>query len=188
MGIDVGCVDYSFSSSYGYWNTIRETIIKATFDYIADKFQKDDELYKNITEEDDEHYIGEGSNYFSYKNTINNFINSLSKRGVITNVLCTDNNLVVKFLNLNTNLSYIDALIYFNIGGLYALCNKNDCEGFYSVGNSTDIVLLFDLIEPFLKNYDDCYECIYVAEGRFSNRLYDVFKESIDKKQKVIIC
>jgi hypothetical protein len=103
MGIDVGCVDYSFSSSYGYWNTIRETIIKATFDYIADKFQKDDELYKNITEEDDEHYIGEGSNYFSYKKTINNFINSLSKRGIITNVLMTNNNLVVKFLNLTTN-------------------------------------------------------------------------------------
>jgi len=151
MGLDIVCVDNSFSSSYGYWNTIRETIIKATFDYIVDKFQKDEELYKNITnEDDDENYIGEGSNYFIHKTNINKIINIISKPSVITNVFDNGHNLVPKFLNLITNISYIDSLIYFDIGGLYALCNKSDCEGVYSVGNSYDIILLFDLIEPFL--------------------------------------
>jgi len=187
MGIDVVCDDNSFSTSYGYWNTIRETIIKTTFDYIIDKFQKDEELYKNITDENDKHYIGEGSNYFMHKKNINNIINSVSKSGVITNFLYAGDNLVVKFLGSATNLSYIDSLIYFNIGGLYALCNKSDCEGVYSVGNSHDIILLFDLIEPFVKNYDDCYKCIYVVEDRLYNRLYDVFKESIEKNKKVKI-
>ncbi len=187
MGIDLYCVDYSFYCSYSSWHTIRETIIKATLDYIIDKFQKDEELYKNITNEDDEHNINEGTNYFAHKTIINEMNNCLLKPSISTNVL-SNNNLLLKFLNSNKNTSYTDSLIYFNIGGLYSLCNKSDCEGYYSIGNSTDIVLLFDLIEPFVKKYSDDYECIYVAEGRFSGILYDVFKESIEKKQKVIIC
>ena len=187
MGVDFHCNDITFSTSYGYWNAIRETIIKATFDYIIDKFQKDEELYKDITNESDRHYIGEGSNYFMHKKNINKIITSVLKPDVIANVQRTDNNLVIKILQLITNISYIDSLIYFNLGGLYALCNKSDCEGFYSVGNSYDIILLFDLIKPFVQKYTDCYDCIYVVEGRLSNRLYDVFKESIEKNEKIDI-
>ena len=40
-------------------------------------------------------------------------------------------------------------LFFFNISGIYAFCNKSDCEGYYSVGNSYDICQLFKLIKPF---------------------------------------
>jgi hypothetical protein len=80
-----------------------------------------------------------------------------------------------------------DLLIYFGVGGVYALCNKMDCEGYYSVGNSYDILELFKLIKPFIINKTDnlethgneIYNCIIQVEK--------VFQESVDKKEIVII-
>ena len=193
MGIDLHCVDNSFGCSYGGWHTIRETIIKASLEYIIEKFKKDEELYTDITDEEDENYINEGSSYYFHKKIITNIISQISLPSVNTNISPYNSNILLQFLNLASQLSTIDSLIYFNIGGLYALCNKSDCEGFYSVGNAHDIVLLFDTIEPFFKqNYEKynnhCYECVYITEGRFSDRLYDVFKESTEKNQKITIC
>lgn len=193
MGIDLFCNEFRFETSYSHWNIIRETIITTTFDYIIDKFKKDEELYKDIDDDDDENYIGEGSTYYCYKQKIINMHTSLYKFNITnTNILNQKAYLLENILNfITTDISYIDALIYFDIGGLYALCNKNDCQGFYSSGNSKDIIQLFDLIEPFIKNnvdyYKNCYECIYVSEGRMSNKIYDVFKESCDKNEKIYI-
>jgi hypothetical protein len=62
----------------------------------------------------------------------------------------SDDDILGTFIGLSkSNFAIVDALIYFDIGGLYSFCNKNDCEGFYSPGNSVDICKLFDLIEPF---------------------------------------
>ena len=190
MGIDLTCDEATFGCSYSGWHTVREFIIKATFDYIIDKFAKDKELYKDITNEDDENYIGEGSHYFMYSNRINILITTLNLPNptILSNFnMNTFNGLLTKFLTLTSNnLDNTDALIYFDIGGLYALCNKSDCEGFYSVGNSKDIVLLFDLIEPFVKKDDSFYEGIY-EESFSGNKLYDVFKQSVENNKKVII-
>ena len=48
MGVDFYCGDVTFGCSYGGWNQLRKFIIKSTFDYIQDKFQKDFEKYINI--------------------------------------------------------------------------------------------------------------------------------------------
>ena len=85
------------------------------------------------------------------------------------------------------NLKYINALNRFHIGGLFALCNQSDCEGYYTPGYSLDICSLLDRIEPFVKKYD-CYNCIYTKEGRTYNRIYDVFEESYKTMKKVSIC
>ena len=85
------------------------------------------------------------------------------------------------------NLKYMNALNRFDVGGLFALCNQSDCEGYYTPGNSLDICSLFDIIEPFLKKYS-CYNCIYTKEGRTYNRIYDVFEESYKTMKKVSIC
>lgn len=195
MGIDLICDEATFGCSYSGWHTIREFIIKSTFDYITDKFAKDKELYKDIANEDNEHYIGEGSQYFIYSNQINILITNLNLPNILSNFNINTfntfnkfNGLFTKFINLTyDNLDNKDALIYFNIDGLYALCNKSDCEGFYSVGNSKNIIRLFDLIEPFVKKDNSVYMGIY--EESFSrNKLYDVFKKSVENKKKVIIC
>lgn len=188
MGVDFYCGDITFGCSYGSWNDLRGTIIRATFDYIQDKFQREEELYKNITDKEDKNYIGEGSTYNCYKNDIKNFINLMGKM-ISTNVFGT-NNAVNNFISLCKSLPYVNALIYFDIGGLYALCNKNDCEGYYSVGNSIDICQLFDLIEPFIEKINaNWHSAIYKVEGRpMDNRLYDLFKESATKNKKISIC
>lgn len=187
MGVDFYCGDVTFGCSYGSWNDLRQTVIRATFDYIQDKFQSEEELYKNIIDEEDENFIGEGSTYNCYKNDINNIIKKMDS--IISTNVFGANNTINNFISLCKNLSYVDALIYFDIGGLYSFCNKSDCEGYYSVGNSIDICQLFDLIEPSIKKINENWHgAIYEADKRpMDNRLYDLFKESAIKNKKITI-
>jgi hypothetical protein len=182
MGVDFYCVNATFGCSYGTWNEIRQTVIISTFEYIQDKFQREKELYENITDEENENFIGEGSNYNCYKHDLIELMDKMK----CTNAFDGANG-VNNFMFL---CKKIDALIYFDIGGLYSLCNKNDCDGFYSVGNSIDICQLFDLIEPFIKkNNTNCYSAIYEEKGiPMDNRLYDLFKESATCNKKITIC
>jgi hypothetical protein len=98
-----------------------------------------------------------------------------------------DNSIKI-LIEICQNLNFLNALNYFEIGGLLALCNQSDCEGYYTPGNSLDICILFDKIEPFVKKYD-CYSCIYgnIDEDNWSNKLYDVFEYSYKNCKKVII-
>jgi hypothetical protein len=190
MGVDFYCGDVTFGCSYGGWNELRRNVIKATFDYIQDKFQREEELYKNITDEEDDNFIGEGSTYNCYKKDIIKLIEAMNSSNTPKNVFGINiDNTINNFINLCRNLSHVDSLIYFDIGGLYSFCNKSDCEGFYSVGNSVDICQLFDLIEPFIeKNSKDTYSAIYKQEDRiFGNRAYDLFKESATQNKRITI-
>lgn len=180
MGIDLHCGEISFGSSYTGWNELRLIIIQATIDYIQDKFQKDYELYNNLTDDDD-NWIGEGSDYDYFKRQINDLFTSIKNE----KASMPFNNSINCFVNKVRSNSQIDALVYFDIYGLYSLCNKNDCEGYYSPGNSVDICNLLDLIKPFIKNIDeDVYGTIYEAS---SNELYKLFKESVITNQKIRI-
>jgi hypothetical protein len=187
MGVDFNCGDTTYGCSYGNWNELRKLVIKSTFDYIQDKFKKDFEAYNSITDEEDEHYIAEGTTYNCYKKDVIKIILSMANPQE-KNIFGLDNT-INDFIIITRNLSYVDALIYFDIGGLYSLCIKSDCEGFYSVGNSVDICQLFDLIEPFIKsNNEDTHKAIYIPESRFyGNCLYELFKESATQNKKIII-
>jgi hypothetical protein len=187
MGVDFYCGDVTFGCSYSGWNELRKLVIKSSFDYIQDKFKKDFEAYNGIMDEEDENYIGEGTTYNCYKKDVIKIILSMADPQD-KNIFGLDN-AVNNFIVITRNLSYVDSLIYFDIGGLYSLCNKSDCEGFYSVGNSVDICKLFDLIEPFIKlNNEDTHKAIYIPESRFyGNCLYDLFKESATQNKKIII-
>jgi len=152
---------YIFGCAYNSWNEIRTKIVYATFKYI-----------ETIDNEENKEYIETIREITSF---IANDINSSRRPSV-------------RFIEIiNTEQMYIDTLIYFNVGGLYALCNKSDCEGFYSPGNSYDICRLLDLIEPFIE-IDEYYERIYTPLTNTDNcRLYDVFEESWKTRTKVII-
>lgn len=190
MGVDFYCGDFTYGASYGGWNELRRTVIKSTFDYIQDKFQKDFELYNSITDEEDEHYIGDGSTYNCYKKDTLKIIELMQSASKKPNIFGMNiDNTINDFIGITRNLSYVDALIYFDIGGLYSLCNKSDCEGFYSIGNSVDICQLFDLIEPFIKiNNEDTHSAVYKTETRFYGHcLYELFKESKTQNKKITI-
>ena len=187
MGVDFYCGDVTYGCSYSGWNELRKLVIKSTFDYIQAKFQKDFEAYNSIDDEEDEHYIGDGSVYDCYKKDVIKIILSMADPQE-KNIFGLDNT-VNNFIVITRNLSYVDALIYFDIGGVYSLCNKSDCDGFYSVGNSIDICQLFDLIEPFRKsNNEDTHKAIYVSETElYCKSLHELFKESVTKNKKITI-
>jgi len=95
-------------------------------------------------------------------------------------------NTVDNFISLCSHSNYMNALNYFEVGGLFALCNQSDCEGYYTPGNSLDICYLFDKIQEHMKKYDG-YDCIYVEEGRVFNTIYSVFEHSYTTSKKVTI-
>lgn len=84
--------------------------------------------------------------------------------------------------------SKLNALINFDLGGLYALCLKNDCQGYYSAGNSLDICNMFDLLKEDIKKYDErLYEVIYECKSD-DDTIYSIFEESWKKNIPVCIC
>lgn len=188
MGVDFNCGDISFGCSYGGWAQIRFDVIKATIEYILDKYEKDKELYGHLDENDD-NYIGEGTYYYVYKKCIIELSTILSRNQSLLSIAYGTHygDTVNTFNTWCANLDNMNALHYFNIGGLRALCNQSDCEGCYTPGNSLDICLLFDKIKPFVKKYDS-YDVIYIQEGTFHNVVYDVFEYSYQTMKNVIIC
>ena len=187
MGIDIYCDDASYSGTYSGWNELRKIIITATFDYIQDKFQRDLELNTHLTEDGEE-----DSYYVFYKKYIIELINTMKICEKMGQQIGENDNTINNFINIaRKNFDYVNALIYFDISGIFTLCNKNDCEGFYSPGNSFDICQLFDLIEPFVEKISvEIHYKIYLLDtnSNFSeNRIYDLFKESVSKNKKIII-
>jgi predicted small metal-binding protein len=187
MGVDFYCGDITFGCSYDHWGDIRKEIILATFDYIQDKYEKDKELYGNLSEYD-ENWIGEGSSYHCYMKDLMEMKSFLLAQKSSKNVFGIEmENTLHMFIVLCNDFKFINCLNRFDISGLLALCDQSDCEGYYTPGNSLDICSLFDRIEPFVKKYS-CYDCIYNKEGRMFNRIYDVFEESYKTMKKVSIC
>jgi hypothetical protein len=77
----------------------------------------------------------------------------------------------------HSTYNIIDSLNYFGLVGLYALCYKSDCDGFYSPGNSLDICILLDKLKETFERYiidDDEYRSIYNSEYG----VYSVFDTS----------
>jgi hypothetical protein len=168
MGIDITCNEKSFSCGYGKWNKIRIDTIIATAEYL--KHVKTTNQFEERTYP-----------YVSLE-IINEFMSELLSYGSDPEQE-QEQNLVGLFLG-NCTLELIDVLIFFGVGGLFSLCNKSDCEGYYSVGNAYDICELFHLIKPFLiENSDSQDDCANVI-----TQIEDVFKESVEISQKILIC
>jgi hypothetical protein len=111
-----------------------------------------------------------------------NEINTMSITKETTLGLKIDNTISI-ITTLSRNLNVINAFNYFEINGLLALCNQNDCDGYYSPGNSLDICNLLNKIKDVVVNNVIVYEQIY----KTNNNLYELFEESYKTNSKVII-
>jgi hypothetical protein len=138
--------------SYDYWLKFKIDVIKATVKYIEELLI----LKKTIFNDDLEYIInlyyiqaGDGESIFS----VNKFIN-------------------------NMKLEHVDTLIYFGLGGVYTLLNKTDCDGYYSVGNSLDILQTLKKIKYDFPNKD------YIS---FLDQLILFFNISYEKQKMVNI-
>jgi len=164
MGVDFQCGDKSYSCSYSRWNAMRCAIIHVCYLYVRDNLEDTDPEYNDSVYRQDlldmfqECLSGE-------KNAVN----------ILINKCCNVDNL-------------IDSLNYFSLAGLYALCNKSDCDGFYSPGNSLDICILLDKVrDNFIKldsnDAEDMFENIYSK----TYGIYYIFEESYKAHKNVWI-
>lgn len=156
MGIDLYCDKAHFGCGYGNWNLFRIHVIQASILYLENLFSN---IHFDTTKFnlDDKTYDYEGE---TYKNILTNFL------------------LLATVSVEKVELKYNNALIHFGIGGLYSFCQKNDCEGYYSVGNAYDICQLFRTIRPFLPD-DETKETM--------DRVLLVFEESVQSQKKISI-
>jgi hypothetical protein len=181
MGIDLNCDTKGFSCSYSSWHNIRSELIEATFAYLEDLIAKDIDIDEESSVLNHlKQYINEireyGASLENNKPPINPFALLSSKRDLFD-----------AFSEYSGDLCFINILIQFGVGGIYALCNKSDCDGFYTPGNSYDIYQLIMLIKPFTiknkDNIDDEENWVY----RCTDKLLELFQESSEKKLLVSI-
>jgi len=175
MGIDLYCGDKNFGCSYSCWHNIRIELIKATFEYL--------EVHFAVTEYE------EGTHEHGSMIALKQYIEKIQNGSVIKESIFgrKESNLLDLFITYSRLLQFVDLLIQFGVGGIYSLCNKSDCEGFYSVGNSYDICELLKLVKPFLlKNKEDLD-----AEENWLYKpiddLIEVFKVSVEHSEMVRI-
>ena len=182
MRIELFCNDKLFYCSYSYWNNIRTNIIRATFDYIEDKINKDKLLDKDFIFDFETDFDLENmddktiSEYYHNVKTIYNlkaFIKPEQSKISISN-----------FIKLCRYSNYLNSLNYFDISGLFCICNKNE-DGYYSPGNSLDICILFDKIKPFTQKYG-IYDYIYSSQLHMTC-LQEIFTESYKNLRDVRI-
>ena len=186
MGIDITCNEKSFSCGYGSWNKIRIATIIATAEYL--KYLKttnqfEERTYPYVSLEIINEFMSELISYGKEPKQEQEQEQDVEQEQEQEQDVKQEQNLVGLFLG-NCTLELIDVLIFFGLGGLFSLCNKSDCEGYYSVGNAYDICELFHLIRPFLiENLD--------SPDNYANvitQIEDVFKESVEISQKILIC
>ena len=117
MGIDINCGEQSYSASYGNWSIFRNLVIYATVAYL-----------KNLPPDalENEYQVVFEEFLQKFQESSENYVDLSSKHYLLW-----------------VNPHVINMLISLGLNGLCSFCYKNDCEGYYSVGNSYDICQCF---------------------------------------------
>ena len=175
MSIQLLCENQSLQYSLSYWNEIREHLCRATNLYILNYFKNlDDEIQptRETSDSEDETPISDSkelTNISLYNQSINptilkenirSFLRDIHFAEMQDNPTISNVDLVIELLKLYTY--YLDLLTILGLTGIFALVNKSDTEGYYSVGNSLDIFYTIQHVLPFIEddylllNIQDC--------------------------------
>jgi hypothetical protein len=154
MGFEIVCENVSFSCGYSTWMVIREEIANASLRYLRKVY--DDMLVVNDTQTAEQTFMEQLLEYIDLS-------------GCET---------MPDFLRLFSDVDFLNTFIYHRVSGVFALLNKSDTDGFYSVGNSMDIVETMDILREYI-----CYDDVKAMYGR----IREVFTESIRAKNLVVI-
>jgi hypothetical protein len=121
------------------------------------------------------------NNELIYANDLKNIVDQIERYS-------KDENYLGHFVKMCHSIPNMNCLIYFGLEGLAAFCNKNDCEGFYSVGDSYSICELFKTIKPYLIKNMELIESSDNHIYHSIEELEKVFEESFEKRTNVSIC
>jgi hypothetical protein len=192
MGIDLSCCGEDFSTSYSSWNAFRMKLAELCMKYIEDlannqlNVSPDGVVYAMTDREIiRERVIIEARAIVQIWNDIVEDKKNLSLEPEEEGV--DDFQAIVnkrnKELNINDYLrlfsGHTDYLINIKLKGIVSLLNKSDCEGYYSVGDSYDIVLMLNIISKRTDIEPQFMEIIKSLEN--------LFQTSVNKKKNVTI-
>jgi len=151
MGVLFICVEKEYSCAYGSWNIVRNEMANATMLYL--------ESLVDVTNAE-----------------------KMYENKMICDILTQKSNLtkgVDDFLEtMQQHREFVNQFIALDIYGLYALLNKPDDHGYYSPGNSKDILMLFKRVKPFILSED--------VKQRTS-QIRRMFRESVKKNHHITI-
>ena len=132
MGIHIYCkssfLKIDYSSSYTYYNELREYIMTVFINFLSDW------LNNNTFIE------GESFEFYLHKNLLKLIIE-------FNNLKNPD---IDEYINILKN--YTNELSCFGFNGIVAFIWKQDCEAYWSVGNAVDINYLFEQINDYIIN------------------------------------
>jgi len=152
MGVLFQCIDTDYSCAYGSWNIVRKEMLCATMRYLESKVDVTD------TEK-------------MYHNKM--ICEILGRKVDLTKG-------VDEFLEeMIIHSKFINHFIALDIYGLYALINKADDSGYYSPGNSKDILMLFKRVKPFIVDENVLQRITQIRK---------MFRESVKKNHCITIC
>lgn len=145
-------IDTKINCTYTQWYLFRRSIMKSFISYLEEQIILD--KYKSV----------------HTKNDINDFISYYYET-------INDNN--INFNNFNDifDNNYINLFIFYNYYGFYIFISKEDNNSYFSIGNSYDMNIFFNLIET------------YIEES--SKEIFNTFKSlltfSCENKHKIYI-
>lgn len=168
------CGEYIYSCNILRWNNIRLAIAKATNEYIVD-FKT--QLF-NDTEPCKDDLYNKSINKNLIITTIDNFINDVKFITLTPHPNIISDSILIRLLKIY--LYYLDLLTVIGVSGIYALMNKGDIDGYYSIGNSHDIISMLKTIIPFFEEEDD-----YMKESIYN--IIEIFQASIDNSMTIVI-
>jgi len=154
MGITIQCESLQYSCGYSFWNTVREEIAKAAIEHLRVNHNKMEEA-------------GETDSY-NYRQ-LSNVIEYADENNCGT---------IPDFMYLLENMDFLNTLIYYNLGGVYSIINKSDDTGYYTAGNSLDIVQTIDIVSEYIE-YSDVRAAI--------PNIKKVFDHSVEKRKMVLV-
>jgi len=146
MGFSIDCKGAMYSCGYSNWVNLREEVANASILYLRCQY---DILLQNSTNDSFSYLENQLSQIFEYIE-VNN---------------CAT---VPDFMYLFANPDFLNTFIYYNLGGVYALLNKSDDDGYYSVGNSYDILDALTRIETHLVD-DNIKNSVQTMKKVFDN-------------------
>lgn len=156
MGICINCEGVMYSCGYTHWENFREEVAKASIAYLQNEY---DVLLSN------------GANDSYLETQLSGLMEYLNIHNCHT---------LPDFMMLFSNMDMLNLFIHYNMSGVYALLNKSDDDGYYTVGNSTDILDTLQRIEKYITHADDD------AQLSFSP-IQKVFQTSVQKQKLVSI-
>ena len=184
MGFCMTCENTGKNCGYTTWMEQRLEIAKIVVKYLEARIQ---ELEADMSDKSDD-YVDE-----------NEYINGFPTIDFHYNISKLRDRFIKPFTQAKTKESMYrvvenpdmyhlkDVLCYFGVYGIHLLCRQGDCGGVYTVGESMDIIQMFDTIKPYFDTSSEIYETAFTIKSEFSSPIYNVFKDSVTTLQPIRI-